>query len=357
MAPAGNGCASVTRWRCGTPKRLPEFLNVVELEIHHHIQSSLRGRGGEKERVEKGKTRGGEQNIQSWTMATRHTTKFLQAGGPAASCSPWALPLRQWASLNTAPCTLIIWRILKLFMCVSLTVFQIFRTFRKLGAYRDEFTHFPTFSDLHQIFRLNLSCLQVWMFLTATSCIKGNDNRRWSTLKSVKTLTPLFQSKAPSVRAAETTWEWSENTGVNLHSVVQKPSIHSMPGDSLLSRSGRTCTCCWILLHGSAGFNHMICFCFLSGHRHGNRVYGCPQQQVKHRTPKQKREFPVSFKKKKKCCIFTRTLFFNQTRLKRENNTCAVTCTQTAETPLWVLAPNVCHNLTPEYFLPSLKIK
>lgn len=69
--------------------------------------------------------------------------------------------------------------------------------------------------------------------------------------------------------------------------------IHAMPTDSLLSLSGRTGTCRWIWLHSSVGFNHMICFCFLSSHRHGNPVYGCPQQQVKHRTPKQKGEFPA----------------------------------------------------------------
>lgn len=39
--PAGNGGASVTRWRCRTPKGLPEFFDVVELEVHHHVQSSL----------------------------------------------------------------------------------------------------------------------------------------------------------------------------------------------------------------------------------------------------------------------------------------------------------------------------
>lgn len=119
--PVGDSGASVTRWRCWIPKGLPEFLNVVELEVHHHIQSSLqesseggRGdwmRGREEWRENRG--RKGGQNIQSWTMATRHTTKFLQAGRQAASRSVRALLVRQWASLNTAPCTLIIRRTLK----------------------------------------------------------------------------------------------------------------------------------------------------------------------------------------------------------------------------------------------------
>lgn len=74
-----------------------------------------------------------------------------------------------------------------------------------------------------------------------------------------------------------------------------------MPKDSPLSLSGRTCTCRWILLHSSVGFNHMICFCFLFSRRHGNLVYGCPQQQVKHRTPKQKGEFPIPSKQEAFC--------------------------------------------------------
>lgn len=75
-----------------------------------------------------------------------------------------------------------------------------------------------------------------------------------------------------------------------------KRAIHTVPRDSLLSLSGRTCTCRWILLHSSVDFNHMICFCFLSSRCHGNLVYGCPEQQVKHRTPKQKGEFPIPSK-------------------------------------------------------------
>lgn len=57
-----------------------------------------------------------------------------------------------------------------------------------------------------------------------------------------------------------------------------------------LSPTGRTRTCRWILLHSSVDFNHMICFCFLCCRCHNNLVYGCPGQQVKHRTPKQKGE-------------------------------------------------------------------
>lgn len=98
--PAGDGRASVTRWGCWIPKSLPEILDVVEMEIHHHVQSGL---GGREEKREYGEKRGG-QNIQRWTMATRHTTKFLQAGERAAR----VLLGRQWASLNTPPCTLII---------------------------------------------------------------------------------------------------------------------------------------------------------------------------------------------------------------------------------------------------------
>lgn len=104
-------------------------------------------------------------------------------------------------------------------------------------------------------------------------------------------------------------------------SVEYERMIHAVPKDSLLSLSGRTCTCRWILLHSSVGFNHMICFCFLSSRCHGNLVYGCPKQQVKHRTPKQKENSPsplnknvlppqfcatqekqLAFKKRKKKC-------------------------------------------------------
>lgn len=88
-------------------------------------------------------------------------------------------------------------------------------------------------------------------------------------------------------------------------STEYKSIFHTVPRDSLLSLSGRTCTCCWILLHSSVGFNHMICFCFLSSCRHGNLVYSCPQQQVKHRTPKQKGEFPIPTKQER----FTSTVF------------------------------------------------
>ncbi len=76
-------------------------------------------------------------------------------------------------------------------------------------------------------------------------------------------------------------------------------TVCTRPRDSLLSLSGRTCTCCWILLHSTVDFNHMICFCFLSSRCYDNLVYGCPQQQVKHRTPKQKEEFPIPSKQKR----------------------------------------------------------
>lgn len=95
-------------------------------------------------------------------------------------------------------------------------------------------------------------------------------------------------------------------------STEYKSMIHSVPRDSLLSLSGRTCTCRWILLHSSVGFNHMICFCFLSSRRHGNLVYGCPQQQVKHRTPKQKGEFP-SPSKQERFFLFLPPQFFSYT--------------------------------------------
>lgn len=80
---------------------------------------------------------------------------------------------------------------------------------------------------------------------------------------------------------------------------VQRYDPHAVPADSPLSLSGRTCTCRWILLHSGIHFNHMICFCFLSSRCHDNLVYGCPGQQVKHRTPKQKGEFPIPSKQER----------------------------------------------------------
>ncbi|MEQ2264469.1 hypothetical protein XENORESO_008504 [Xenotaenia resolanae] len=62
---------------------------------------------------------------------------------------------------------------------------------------------------------------------------------------------------------------------------------------------------CWkILLHDSVSLDHMICFCFLSARPHGNRVYSCPQQQVKHGAPKQKEEFPIPSKQALSAFIF-----------------------------------------------------
>lgn len=76
----------------------------------------------------------------------------------------------------------------------------------------------------------------------------------------------------------------AEGTFTHLLQAVSK-SLHS-------ASYHQRASCCWILLRRSVSFNHMICFCFLSRCCHGNRVYGCPQQQVKHRTPKQKEESP-----------------------------------------------------------------
>lgn len=149
--PAGNGCASITRWRCWIPKGLPEFLNVVELEIHHHIQSSL------QEGSEGGNWGGGNRGGRK--KGTKHTElnhgnqthNKVSTARQAASLSLQALLVRQWASLNTAPCTLITRRILKATLKRHLQFFVDFKHLISSGllSHTDLCMDLPTFSDLH----------------------------------------------------------------------------------------------------------------------------------------------------------------------------------------------------------------
>ena len=115
---------------------------------------------------------------------------------------------------------------------------------------------------------------------------------------------------------------------------VQRYDPHAVPTDSPLSLSGRTCTCCWILLHSGIHFNHMICFCFLSSRCHDNLVYGCPGQQVKHRTPKQKGEFPIPSKQERFASAQEKQHASDiKKKVWRRNNTCSRAQSQADEQP------------------------
>lgn len=92
--PAGEGCASITRWWCWIPKGLPEILDVVEMEIHHHIQSGLGGREttrGEGEEREEG----GEEERSKHTEMNHgnQTHNKVSAGRRAGSLSLTLGPL------------------------------------------------------------------------------------------------------------------------------------------------------------------------------------------------------------------------------------------------------------------------